>query len=124
MATVHRYKGKDGSYDWDGVIPDSYALRGAKGSTVRYLIGPAEKSPNFEIRYFEVEPGGQTSLDFHAHDHGVVVVRGKGKVLLAQGEEISLSFGDVLYIRPYEMHRLVPIGDEPFGFICVVPAKR
>ena len=44
---------------------------------MRWLIG-RERAPYFAIRYFEVEPGGQTVLDRHRHDHGVFILRGKG----------------------------------------------
>ena len=40
-----------------------------KGVSVRWLIGPAEEAANFALRYFEIEPGGWSSVDHHDHDH-------------------------------------------------------
>ena len=118
MAIIHRYKGQ---FDWEGVSLGRYPTgKEIKGVCVRWLIGPAEQAPNFALRYFEVEPGGWTSLDQHAHDHGVVILRGRGQVLLGQKEH-QVSFGDVIYIPGNETHQIRNPGQEPLGFLCVIP---
>ena len=120
MGVIHRYKGQ---FDWEGVSLGHYPPeRGMKGVSVRRLIGPAEKAPNFALRYFEVEPGGWTSLDQHAHDHGVLVMRGRGRVLLGE-EEFDIGFGDVVYVPPDEVHQFRNVGDETLGFFCIIPPK-
>jgi quercetin dioxygenase-like cupin family protein len=93
------------------------------GVSVRWLIGPAERAPNFALRYFEIAPGGWTSLDQHAHDHGVVILRGQGQVLLGQ-EGHKVSFGDVIYIPGNEVHQITNAGGEPLGFLCIIPPKE
>ena len=121
MGVIHRYKGQ---FDWEGVSLGRYPPeREMKGVSVRWLIGPAEKAPNFALRYFEIEPGGWTSLDQHAHDHGVMILRGRGQVRLGE-EEFEVTFGDVVYIPPYEVHQFKNIGDEPLGFLCIIPPKE
>ena len=121
MGVIHRYEDQ---FDWEGVSLDSYPPeKDMKGVSVRWLIGPSEKAPNFALRYFEIEPGGWTSLDQHAHDHGVMILRGHGQVLLSE-EEFEVTFGDVVYIPPDEVHQLKSIGDEPFGFLCVIPVRE
>jgi quercetin dioxygenase-like cupin family protein len=75
------------------------------------------------MRYFAVQPGGYTSLDQHAHDHGVYVLHGCARLRLGH-EEHELHTGDVVYIAGNEIHQFFALGDEPFGFLCVVPAKR
>ncbi len=121
MSVIHRYKGQ---FDWEGVSLSTYPPgKEVKGVSVRWLIGPAEKAPNFALRYFEVEPGGWTSLDQHAHDHGVVVLRGRGRVLLGD-EEFEIAYGDVVYVRPYEVHQFKSVGDEPLGFLCIIRSKE
>lgn len=104
------YKDEPGS--WHGVTRTS-------------LIGGAdEMSMPFHVRYFEVEVGGFSSLEKHAHEHVVVVIRGKGKVALGEHQE-AVSFGDVVYIAPWEVHQFRnPEGPEPLGFLCMVPAER
>jgi len=116
MGVIHRYKG---DFDWEGVSPSEEM----KGVSLRWLIGPAEEAYNFALRYFEIEPGSSTSIDQHAHDHGVVILRGRGQVLLGE-EKFEVGFGDVVYIPPYEVHQVKNVGDEPLGFLCVIPPKE
>ena len=119
MGVIHRYRG---DFDWEGVEVGRYPPeKNMKGVSVRYLFGPQEKAPNFAFRYFEVEPGGYTSLDQHAHDHGVVVQRGQGRMRLGD-EEFDISSGDAVYVPGDEVHQFHNTGDEPFGFFCVIPA--
>jgi quercetin dioxygenase-like cupin family protein len=94
-----------------------------EGVSVRWLIGPSERAANFALRYFEIEPGGWSSLDDHAHDHGVLILRGQGRVLLGE-EECQVGFGDVVYIPPHEVHQFRNIGEEPLGFLCVIPSRE
>jgi quercetin dioxygenase-like cupin family protein len=122
MGHVHRFKGVGDSFEWEGVNPQGYESPEVQRATVRWLIGPREKVPHFAIRYFEIEPGGWTSLDSHEHDHGVMVLRGRGRVLLGD-DEVEVSFGDIIYVLPYELHQFKNVGREPLGFLCVIPAR-
>ena len=121
MSPVRRFVGASGAFEWEGVCEEPYESPEVGGTSVRRLIGPAEGAPNFAVRYFEVQPGGCTSLDQHDHDHGVLVLRGRGEVLLGQ-QVTELSFGDAVYVSPREVHQFRCIGDEPLGFLCVIPA--
>ncbi len=121
MGVIHRYKGQ---FDWEGVKLSHYPSgKTAEGVSVRWLIGRVEQAPNFALRYFEIEPGGWSALDQHAHDHGVMILRGQGQVLLDE-EEFNVGFGDVVYIPPYEVHQFRNTGDEPLGFLCIIPPKN
>ena len=82
MGVVHRFKGENGDFDWEGVELEEYNKGGAKGSSKRVIIGPKDGANNFSVRYFEVERGGQTSFDLHEHDHGIIILRGKARVLV------------------------------------------
>jgi quercetin dioxygenase-like cupin family protein len=87
------------------------------------LAGASGEQTAFHVRYFEIEPGGFSSREHHAHEHVVVVLRGRGQVQL--GEEVhELSFGDVVYVAPHEAHQFRNASDEPFGFLCMVDAQR
>jgi S-methyl-1-thioxylulose 5-phosphate methylthiotransferase len=96
---------------------------GADKATRQVLIGPDENSPNFHMRYFAVQPGGHTSLDQHAHEHGVYVLHGHA-LLRLENNVYELNAGDVVYIPGNEVHQFYASGQEPFGFLCVVPARR
>ncbi|RMD85700.1 MAG: cupin domain-containing protein [Calditrichaeota bacterium] len=123
MGVVHKFKNRQPSFLWDGIKVEEYKSGGARDAIKQVIIGPEDGSQNFVIRYFEIAPGGKSSLDKHSHDHGIVVLRGKGRVLL--GREVhELSFGDAVYIAPFEEHQFENMGDEPFGFLCVIRPKE
>ena len=109
---VRRIYKEDDQSNWHGVTRTS-------------LVGGSDETPvPFHLRYFEVAAGGFSSREKHAHQHVVVVVRGKGSVVLGEREQ-SIGFGDVVYVAPWEVHQFRNAdGAEPLGFLCVVPAER
>lgn len=122
MGVLHRYIGKDGNFEWEGVPAEQYEKGGAVGGTKCVLIGGRDGAVNFGLRYYEVAPGGQSSFDRHDHDHGVYILRGKARVLMGW-EVVEVGVGDVLYIPPNEQHQFENIGNEPLGFLCAVPPR-
>lgn len=120
MGIVHRRKPEE--WDWEGVPVVPYTgPEGVCGSR-RVLIGPRERARYFVLRYFELPPGCRSSLDVHPHDHGVVVLQGRARARLGS-EMVEVQAGDVLYIPPMELHQFENVGEEPFGFLCVIPNK-
>lgn len=126
MGVIHKFVRKGEQWAWDGVAKKVYPSHDGpsapRGVSVQWLLGDAEGTPFFAIRYFEVEPGGQTVLDQHPHDHGVFILRGRGRVRLGE-EYFELRFGDVVYIPGGEVHQFFNIGEEIFAFLCVIPNK-
>jgi quercetin dioxygenase-like cupin family protein len=90
------------------------------GVSIRYLVVEEFGAPNFELRYFEVQKGGKTSVDEHPYEHEVFILKGRGKLFL-NDKEHPLRPNDAVLIEPNEKHRLVQEGDEPLGFLCIVP---
>ena len=112
QAAVRKVYKEDGEQNWRGVARTSL-VGGSDGIDVP-----------FHTRYFEVEPGGFSSREKHAHQHVVVIVRGRASVQLGEREQ-PVSFGDVVYVAPWEVHQFKNSeDDEPLGFLCVVPAER
>jgi quercetin dioxygenase-like cupin family protein len=122
MGVIHKYRGARGEFRWEGVAVEGYGDAAAAAVSKQVVIGPADGAASFALRYFEVAPGGRTALDRHDHDHGVMVLRGRGVARLGK-RELEIGFGDVLYIAPRETHQLVNTGPEPLGFLCVIPPK-
>jgi quercetin dioxygenase-like cupin family protein len=116
---------ENGELRWHDVAVRAYGPEnsGADRATRQILIGTDENSPNFHMRYFAVQPGGHTSLDQHSHEHGVYVLHGRARLRLGDDEH-ELNTGDVIYIPGNEVHQFFTSGQEPFGFLCVVPARR
>jgi ribulose-bisphosphate carboxylase large chain len=113
-------------FQWQDVPVAEYKESGDhwRGVSRTALVGETGEKTAFHVRYFEVAPGGFSSLEEHAHEHVVVVLRGRGQVKLgAEGHEIG--FGDTVYVAPKEVHQFRNLSaDEPFGFLCVVDAAR
>jgi ribulose-bisphosphate carboxylase large chain len=87
------------------------------------LIGQFGEETDFDLRYFEIAPGGYSSLEKHIHTHAVICVRGTGT--LAVGDQIvKLKAMDVAYVPPLHVHQLRNESPEPFGFFCIVDHER
>lgn len=87
------------------------------------LMGKNGEQMNFDLRYFELAPGGYTSLEKHLHTHVIIGARGAGE-LVRNGDREPLAAHDIAYIEPLAVHQLVNAGDEPFGFYCLVDRDR
>jgi quercetin dioxygenase-like cupin family protein len=116
-----------GGFNWADVPLEAYkeTTDTWKGVTRRELSGKRGESQRFHVRYFEVAPGGYSTLERHEHEHVVIPMRGRGEVQF--GCYIySVGFGDVVYIAPNDPHQFRnPEGAaEPFGFLCIVNAER
>jgi quercetin dioxygenase-like cupin family protein len=122
MGVIHRHSGPPGAFRWEGVRLERYDDPAVRAVTKQVLIGPAEGATRFALRYFEVAPGAASALDRHPHDHGVLVVKGRGRVRLGSARE-TIGVGDVIYVAPDEVHQFESLGPEPLGFLCVVPPK-
>ena len=113
-------------FRWEGVPAAEYkqAADHWRGVTRIGLVGEGGESTRFHLRYFEIAPGGFTSLERHRHEHVVVVLRGGGQVQLGVVTH-HVGYGDTVYIAPQEAHQLRNASaDEPFGFLCIVDAER
>jgi mannose-6-phosphate isomerase-like protein (cupin superfamily) len=76
-----------------------------------------------EWRYFEVAPGGHTTLERHQHVHAVMVHRGRGRCMV--GAQIrDIGPGDLIYIGAMTWHQFRATTAEPLGFLCLVDAER
>ena len=113
------------SYTWEHIPVEEYKPgEGEWKSIIRQVIvGKKGESTAFELRYFEIEPGGYSSLEKHLHEHVIIGIRGKGEVL-AGHERYQLAFLDTVYISPDQPHQLLNPYSEPFGFFCIVNRDR
>ncbi len=76
-----------------------------------------------QLRYFEVAPGGYTTLERHEHVHAVMVIRGKGQCLVGD-EAHEIATHDLVNVPPMTWHQFHAAKDEPLGFLCLVAADR
>ncbi len=76
-----------------------------------------------QLRYFEVAPGGWTTLERHEHVHNVMVIRGSGRCRV--GDTIyDLAQNDLVSVPPLTWHQFHAAANEPLGFLCLVNRER
>lgn len=76
-----------------------------------------------ELRYFEMAPGGYSTLERHEHVHAVMILRGSGHCLVGQSVR-EVKERDLVYIPPLTWHQFRATRGEPLGFLCMVNADR
>ena len=133
MAEIDGNRSKErrsrGPGRWDDVPVEPYkeTTETWKGVTRRELVGKRGESPCFHVRYFELAPGGYSTLERHAHEHVVLVHRGRGQARFGD-TLVRVGPGDVVYVAPGDPHQFSNPDDggsgEPFGFVCIVNAER
>ncbi|MFV2066560.1 MAG: cupin domain-containing protein [Pirellulales bacterium] len=95
-------------------------MEGARGCTIRWLVGAADGAPNFSMRQFELASGGHTPKHHHPYEHEVFVLEGTGTVL--EGDVVHpLHAGDTIYVPPGEVHQFRNTGTSTLKFLCLVP---
>jgi quercetin dioxygenase-like cupin family protein len=93
-----------------------------EGVTMRVAIGPEDGAPIFNMRVFEVPPGGSTPHHSHWWEHEVFVLSGQGSVT-TDGGDLSIGHGSVVYVPGGDMHQFHNTGDDVLRFICLVPQE-
>lgn len=118
---------RNSSFHWEGIERKEYKTGTTNFRDIhRYsLLGeaPDEFELNMHTRYFEIQPGGYSSLEIHRHPHSVVVIRGAGTVILGN-DLFPIALHDVIYIAPETIHQFLADRNEFLGFLCVVDRYR
>ena len=84
---------------------------------------PDDEAHGCQLRYFEVSPGGHTTLERHQHVHAVLILRGRGSVLI--GSEVrEIGEHDLCSVPPLTWHQFRAADDAPLGFLCLVSSER
>ena len=118
---VRKHKG---DFHWEGVDVLAYKQEGSapfKDVTRQVLFDSTD--PPAQLRYFEVAPGGHTTLERHEHVHSVMVIRGHGQCLVGE-KAFELGTNDLVSVPPMTWHQFRAAGDEPLGFLCLVASNR
>lgn len=96
------------------------ANEGAVKLKVRWLITKDIGAPNFAMRLFEMQPGGNSPLHSHDWEHEVFILEGEGGVVGKEGET-KFKPGDAVFIPPNERHQFKNTGKKLVKFLCLVP---
>jgi len=117
--TVRRFN----SYTWENVPLLAYKESGPYKDVTRQILFEGAETLPVQWRYFEVQPGGHSTLERHQHIHWVLILRGRGACLV--GDAITdIAEHDLVEIQPMQWHQFRAAEDAPLGFLCLVAADR
>lgn len=117
--TVRRFN----AFGWENLPVLSYKEGGPYKDVTRQILFEGAESLPVQWRYFEVQPGGHSTLERHEHIHWVLILRGRGACLV--GDEITdIAEHDLVEIAPLQWHQFRAAEDAPLGFLCLVAAER
>jgi quercetin dioxygenase-like cupin family protein len=107
-------------HHYEQVQQNPVDMPGSQGCAIRTLVGAEQGAPNFAMRQFEVAVGGHTPRHSHPYEHEVFGLEGQAVVLEGDVSH-PLRSGDVVYVRPDELHQFRNTGNTPLKFLCLVP---
>lgn len=125
MSRIRRFAPNDeGDFRWSEVELLRYKQEGSapfKDVTRQVLFAQPDQA--CELRYFEVAPGGHSTLERHQHTHAVLILRGRGTVRLGDSEQ-PVGERDLVTVDPLTWHQFRAAADAPLGFLCLVSKER
>ncbi len=115
---------QSGDSRWDGVEEMRYKAEGtAPFRDITRQVLFQDPALACELRYFEMQPGGYSTLERHEHAHAVMIQRGRGRVLV--GDRVfDVNEHDLVHIPAMTWHQFRAPDDAAFGFLCMVNAER
>jgi len=122
--TIRSHRPQTAPLRWRDVEVLEYKREGGapyRGVTRQVLFDDA--ALKCQLRYFEVEPGGHTTLERHEHAHAVVIQHGAGRCLVGDTVYDVAPF-DLVHIPAMTWHQFRAAAGEPLGFLCMVNAER
>jgi quercetin dioxygenase-like cupin family protein len=123
-AGENRFRRAEQGFRWEGVELLSYKEDG--GAPFRDVSRQtlfSHRSLAAELRYFEIAPGGFSTLERHEHMHAVMVLRGRGRCLVDLDVR-ALEPHDLVTIPPWTWHQFRAGDAESLGFLCLVNRDR
>ena len=93
---------------------------GAVGVRIQWLLDEEHGAPNFAMRRFVIEPGGNTPSHCHDWEHEVYVLRGRGLLVTDEGER-EIGPDMAILIEAGERHQFCALPEGSLDFLCLVP---
>ncbi len=108
---------------WEGVEVTSYKNEPGTWMHVTRQVLFSSDASQFEVRFFEVAPGGYTSYERHQHEHCVLILSGRGRVRI--GDTWSEICAETLVrIHSGTPHQFAADDGTPMGILCIVDRQR
>ncbi len=113
-----------GAFRWDGVSHQPYKQDGeAPFKAISRQVLFHDDALACELRYFEMDAGGYSTLERHEHAHAVMILRGQGQCMVGEDVRDVKQF-DLITIPGGTWHQFRANAGEPFGFLCMVNMTR
>ena len=128
-SRIPPHRPQTGALRWRDVDVLAYKEEGSAPfrAVTRQVLFDAQDPRNKETwavhGYFEMAPGGHTTLERHVHAHAVVIQRGAGACLVGDRIHRVAPF-DLVHIPAMTWHQFKADPGTPLGFLCMVNAER
>jgi quercetin dioxygenase-like cupin family protein len=123
MNQTSRHVRHFNDFRWDEVDLLAYKEGGPYKDVTRQILFEGQDKLSAQWRYFEVAPGGHSTLERHDHLHNVLILRGRGHCLV-DGEVHAIGEHDLIHVPSMSWHQFRAAEDAPLGFLCLVAAER
>ncbi len=107
------------------VRPSDAEVLHLRGRSASVVLSGDDTQGQMTVRVVEVDPEPRDAVPRPLHVHEGVgefiwILAGTGLLHCDQGT-LPVTTGEVAYIPPGEMHKIMPSGDEPLHLLCVFP---
>jgi quercetin dioxygenase-like cupin family protein len=111
-------------FRWEGVAELAYKQEGsASFRDISRQVLFDDPALGCQLRYFEMKPGGYSTLERHQHLHAVMILRGRGSCLVG-GTVRAVKERDLVSVPAMTWHQFRAAPDAAMGFLCMVNAAR
>jgi quercetin dioxygenase-like cupin family protein len=124
IETAPNFRRAEAGFRWEAVAHQPYKQDGSAPfkDISRQVLFHAD-SLACELRYFEMDAGGYSTLERHEHAHAVMILRGSGDCLV--GDEVrAVKPFDLVSIPGWQWHQFRATKGEHLGFLCMVNTQR
>jgi quercetin dioxygenase-like cupin family protein len=118
------FRPAESQFRWESVAYQPYKQDGsAPFKDISRQVLFHEDTLGCELRYFEMDAGGFSTLERHEHAHAVMILRGAGECLV--GNEVrDVKQFDLVSIPAWSWHQFRATDGQPLGFLCMVNTSR
>lgn len=121
---VRAFTKAEEGFSWDGVDKLVYKPVGTHFRDItRQVLFDGDEAAGAQLRYFEIGPDGHSTFERHEHVHAVMILRGRGRVLIGDAVTPVAAF-DLVRVPPMTWHQFRADADAPLGFLCLVACER
>lgn len=97
-------------------------VKAGSKTSKQVLIG-SDEAPNFALRKFTIEPGGEMPLHTNSVEHEQLVLNGEAEIVIGENK-FHVKKDDIVFIPAGISHSYKTVGNESFEFLCIVPNKE